>query len=198
MKIVYTKHTYIRAPLQFTGTGHVDMEAFDEGGDTYSETVAVFEDKEAEELCSPILEKYEASLAEEGVDVYADSICIEREEIFYNKKTLGISYFWGVGDWEYEGILDLGNGFDPTDYGWAEDATDVDGKPYDWESKDLVKQIPKPNDFLLVCEKEIAHDLSGVCRHWDGCPKQNLVEGNEKFTKMVMLYRNLYNNSLCD
>jgi len=168
------------------------MEAFDEGGDTYSETVAVFEDKEAEELCSPILEKYEVSLAE-------DDICIEREEVFYDKKTLDISYFWGVGDWEYEGILDLGNGFDPyTDYGWAEDATDIDGKPYDWESKDLVKQIPKRNDFLLVCEKEIAHVLSGVCRDWDGFPKQNLVEGNERFTKMVMLYRNLYNNSVCD
>jgi hypothetical protein len=191
-RIVYTQNTYIRAPIQFTGTGHVDMDAFDEGGDNVLKTIVTFEDEELEALCRPVIEGYEASLIKEKVDFDADDVSIEREVILYDGKTLDISYFWGVGDWEYEGILDLGNGFTPKDYGWAEDATDIDGKPYDWEGKELAKQIPKRNDFLLVCEKQIAHDLSGVCRDWDGCPNENLVEGSERFTKMVMLYRNLY------
>ena len=193
MKIRYTQNTYIRAPIQFTGTGHVDMDAFDEGGDTFLETVATFEDKRLEELCRPIIEDYESSLIKEKVNYDADDVSIERKVIAYDEKALDISYFWGVGNWEDEGILDLGNGFDPyTDYGWAEDATDINGEPYDWEGDNLLKQIPKKNDFLLVCQKEITHDLAGVCRDWDGCPNENLVEGSEKFTKMVMLYRNLY------
>lgn len=193
MKIRYTQNTYIRAPIQFTGTGHVDMDAFDEGGDTFLKTVATFEDKRLEELCRPIIEDYESSLIKEKVNYDADDVSIERKVIAYDEKALDISYFWGVGNWEDEGILDLGNGFDPyTDYGWAEDATDINGEPYDWEGDNLLKQIPKKNDFLLVCQKEITHDLAGVCRDWDGCPNENLVEGSEKFTKMVMLYRNLY------
>jgi len=158
MKIDYIKELFYQGEIKFTGTGHVDMDAFDENMHTEMQTVATFYNEEAEKLCRPVLEAYGAELEKRNKsNPEADRVSIERIVATDNDlkgKKLDISFFWGVGDWEYNGsILDLGMGFDPTDYGWAEDATDINDKPFDWNTQNVYSQIPKEEDFILVFTK---------------------------------------------
>lgn len=200
MKVEYIKELFYQGEIEFTGTGHVDMDAFDENMHTEIQTVATFHDEEAESLCRPVLESYGEELEKRNKnEPECDILTFERkvtEDNDLEGKKLDISYFWGVGDWEYsDGVLDLGNGFDPyTDYGWAEDATDIDGKPYNWEENNLHSQIPKEEDFILVCQKEISQELRfGFNRATDGSPEENADEAITKMQRMIMLHRNLYN-----
>lgn len=200
MRIEYRKELFYQGEIKFTGTGHVDMDAFDENMHTEIETVATFHDDEAERLCRPVLEAYGAELEKRNNDEpEADSVTLERTVIEhgdFKSKPLDISFFWGVGDWEYNGsILDLGMGFDPTDYGWAEDATDINDQPYDWNTQNVYSQIPKEEDFILVCQKEIAQELRfGFHKDTDGStPEENADDAIEKMHRMIMLHRNLYN-----
>lgn len=200
MRIEYRKELFYQGEIKFTGTGHVDMDAFDENMHSEIETVATFHDEEAERLCRPVLEAYGAELEKRNKnEPECDIVSLERTVIKdsdFEGKILDISYFWGCGDWEYDGLLELGNGFDPyTDCGWAEDATDIDGKPYDWEGSNLYSQIPKEEDFILVCQKEIARELRfGFNKDTDGStPEENADYAVEKMHRIIMLHRNLYN-----
>tara|TARA_X000001382_G_scaffold129808_2_gene122742 strand:+ start:112 stop:756 length:645 start_codon:yes stop_codon:yes gene_type:complete len=200
MKIEYIKELFYQGEIEFTGTGHVDMDAFDENHHTEIQTVATFYDEEAESLCRPVLEAYGAQLEKRNKDEpECDILTFERKVIKDNDlegKKLDISFFWGVKDWEYSSpVLDCGScGFDPTDYGWAEDATDINDKPYDWATDNLFSQVPKEEDFILVCQKEIAQELRfGFNKDTDGSPEENADEAITKMQRMIILHRNLYN-----
>jgi hypothetical protein len=200
MKVEYIKELFYQGEIEFTGTGHVDMDAFDENMHTETQTVATFDDEEAESLCRPVLEAYGAQLEKRNKDEpECDILTFERKVTKDNDlegKKLDISFFWGVKDWEYSSpVLDCGScGFDPTDYGWAEDATDINDKPYDWATDNLFSQIPKEEDFILVCQKEIAQELRfGFNKDTDGSPEENADEAITKMQRMIILHRNLYN-----
>ena len=153
--IVYEKKYYLGPKIEFTPTGHVDMDVFDEGGSTYVDVLAEFHDEEAERLCRPVLEGLE--------DVYnrrnkaepeADEVWVERviqHEPEPNKLSdYGPHFFWND-------FLDVSNGFFPSEFDWDEE--DNEGKPYDWDTEELFKQVPKYKDFLKVCQHEIANEM---------------------------------------
>tara|TARA_R100001510_G_scaffold15099_1_gene12476 strand:+ start:1676 stop:2320 length:645 start_codon:yes stop_codon:yes gene_type:complete len=199
MKTTYSKHSYCQAAIEFTDTGHVDMDAFDENrGDTEVKVLAEFYDEEAESLCRPLLEKLGVELAERNKDEpVADEITVVRESHKFTgskSKPLDISFFWGVGDWENDGVLDAGNGFDVRDYGWDENTTDINDKPYEWDSKNLHKQIPKEEDFISVCQKELAQELRfAFGKDTDGFSYDDEVRYlKDKLDRMIVLHRNLY------
>lgn len=199
MKTTYSKHSYCQAAIEFTDTGHVDMDAFDENrGDTEVQVLAEFYDEEAESLCRPLLEKLGVELAERNKDEpVADEITVVRESHKFTgskSKPLDISFFWGVEDWGNDGILDLGNGFNPDDYDWDENATDILDNPYDWNSKNLHKQIPKEEDFISVCQKELADELRfAFGKDTDGFSYDDEVRYlKDKLDRMIVLHRNLY------
>jgi hypothetical protein len=199
MKTTYSKHSYCQAAIKFTATGHVDMDAFDEDhGDTEVEVLAEFYNEEAESLCRPLLEKLGVELAERNqVEPVADEVSVVRKEHKYTGskvKPLDVSFFWGVGDWENDGVLDLGNGFYLEDYGWDENATDIYDKPYDWNTKNLHKQIPKEEDFISVCQKELAQELRfAFGKDSEGISHDEGVRYfQDQFDRMIVLHRNLY------
>lgn len=199
MKTTYSKHSYCQAAIEFTDTGHVDMDAFDQNsGDTEVQVLAEFYDEEAESLCRPLLEKLGVELAERNKDEpVADEITVVRESHKFTgskSKPLDISFFWGVGDWENDGILDLGNGFNPDDYDWDENATDILDNPYEWNSKNLHKQIPKEEDFISVCQKELAQELRfAFGKDSEGISYDDGVRYlKDKLDRMIVLHRNLY------
>ena len=199
MKTTYSKHSYCQAAIEFTDTGHVDMDAFDENrGDTEVQVLAEFYDEEAESLCRPLLEKLGVELAERNKDEpVADEITVVRESHKFTgskSKHLDISFFWGVGDWENDGVLDAGNGFDVRDYGWDENTTDINDKPYEWDAADFGKQIPKEEDFISVCQKELADELRfAFGKDSEGISYDDGVRYlKDKLDSMIVLHRNLY------
>ena len=198
MKTTYSKHSYCQAAIKFTATGHVDMDAFDEDhGDTEVEVLAEFYDEEAESLCRPLLEKLGVGLAERNKDEpVADEITVVRESHKFTgckSKPLDISFFWGVGDWD-DGVLDAGNGFDVRDYGWDENTTDINDKPYEWDAADFGKQIPKEEDFISVCQKELAQELRfAFGKDSEGISYDDGVRYlKDKLDSMIVLHRNIY------
>jgi len=199
MKTTYSKHSYCQAAIEFTATGHVDMDAFDENhGDTEVEVLAEFYNEEAESLCRPLLEKLGVELAERNqVEPVADEVSVVREFHQYTgskSQPLDVSFFWGVGDWENDGVLDAGNGFDVRDYGWDENTTDINDKPYEWDAADFGKQIPKEKDFISVCQKELAQELRfAFGKDSEGISYDDGVRYlKDKLDSMIVLHRNLY------
>ena len=152
--INYSVDYYNPSPIRFTETGHVDMDYFDEDPAAENETymLAIFYDEEVEELCRPILDAHEATLTEQSKEEWS-YVNINRHEVKPEKKeriNYGPEFFWNT-------FLDLGNGFNPDDFGW--DETDINDKPYDWNTDQLFKQVPKQKDFIKVCQHEIANEM---------------------------------------
>ena len=89
---------------------------------------------------------------------------------------------------------DLLDGFNPDDYDWDENATDILDNPYDWNSKNLHKQIPKEEDFISVCQKELAQELRfAFGKDTDGFSYDDEVRYlKDKLDRMIVLHRNLY------
>lgn len=153
-QINYSVDFYNPSPIKFTPTGHVDMDYFDDDPAAENEThiLAIFYDEEVEELCRPILDAHEAKLEERNKEEWS-YVNINRHEVKPEKVErvdYGPEFFWNT-------FLDLGNGFCPDDYGW--DETDINDKPYDWNTDELFKQVPKYKDFLKVCQDEIAAEM---------------------------------------
>ena len=136
----------------FTDSGHVDMEAFDErDADDHFEVLAVFHDEETERLFRTLhleLDEHHKKIHAEDSSIYeCDEVEVTRNEISKAKATP-----WEPDiKWWWENIACIDGGFDPDEYGW--DATDKDGNPFDWESDDLLKQAPKLEDFIKVCNR---------------------------------------------
>jgi len=131
----------------FTDSGHVDMEAFDErDADNRFEVLAVFHDEETERLFRTLhleLNEYHKKIHAEDSSIYeCDEVQVTRNEI--SKVTP-----WEPDiKWWWESIASIEAGFDPDAYDW--DATDNDGNEFQWESDELLKQVPKLKDFLKV------------------------------------------------
>lgn len=186
--IVYSVEYYNPSPIRFTGTGHVDMDYFDDDRDSMEDTeiLASFYDEEAEELCRPILEALQPTLEKRNEEEWS-YVSIKRREVKPEKAEridYGPEFFWNT-------FLDLGNGFNPDEYGW--DETDKDGNPFDWDTKGFMNQIPKRKDFLKVCQAEIGFEMRCASIDIDECSyEQAYSETREKLEQFFEMDRKMY------
>lgn len=188
-QIIYKKESYTQGPIKFTPTGHVDMDDFDESGETITETIMTFDDPEVEELVAPDIDKLRAYFTEQNNErPEADEVDVVRKvvepSVGKKAKPLDIEFFW-------KEFIDLGMGFNPDDYGW--DETDSEGKPYQWNTDELFKQVPKHEDFLKVCQKEIAHEMEWATKDLTEFGVDEAYDiVHERLEQFLKLSRNLY------
>ena len=134
MRARYIKELYLGPTIEFTPSGHVDMDVFDESDNREKEVLADFYDEEIEKLCKPIIESHISKLQKD--DDTVNELLIEKTDY----KKIGIGFFW-------KEIVHHESGFYTDDIGWDEETTDIFNKKYDWENDGFLKQIPKKKDF---------------------------------------------------
>jgi hypothetical protein len=180
MRIKYCKETDLGPTIEFTESGHVDMDVFDESDNTVKDTLAVFHDEDVEKLCRPIIENYIKDLQKKN----DDDIDLEREES--NDKDLGIEFFWKT-------IVPYESGFSTEELGWDDNATDRNGNEYEWENDGFLKQIPKQEDFKSALSIFVKQEFECFINHrFDGDIYLFLEEMLEDIEKGSKLYHELY------
>ena len=190
MRIKYCQETNFGPTIEFTESGHVDMDVFDESDNRAKDTLAVFHDKEVEELCRPIIEKHIENLQKERFtdvghkDYNRNDIKLEREEI--NDESLDIEFFWDV-------ITNYESGFSVEDFGWDENATDRNDVEYDWEDYGFLKQTPKKEDFKSALIVFAKNEFDCFINHrFDGEVFLFFEDMMENIRKASVLYHELY------
>ena len=188
-RIEYRLVKYRAAPLKFTGTGHVDMDAFDEDRGHEDVTVlAVFFDEEIEKASRHLLGELDAKYKKENEDFPEeayDQVDVERVVIEHKPEAkVGIGWFWNEVCW-------VSNGFDPSEYNWSD--TDVHGNPYSWDDDGFLKQIPKPKDFVSAALDEIRGELMNVCRPMECSASEAESYAHEICSNIISLASDLYN-----
>ena len=185
-RIEYRLVQYRAAPLKFTDTGHVDMDAFDEDRGHEDVTVlAVFFDEEIEKASRHLLAELDTKYKKENEDFPEyDQVDVERVVIDDKPEPrVGIEWFW-------EEVVWVSNGFDPSVYDFSD--TDVHGKPWQWDDDGLMRQIPKPKDFVRVAMDEIKGELMNVCKPVDISPSEAESCAKEICSKIINLAHDLY------
>lgn len=103
-----------------------------------------------------------------------------------------LQFFWD----EVVGLAH-GNGFNPDEFNWRE--TDIHDKPFQWDTEQelkedlLVKQIPKPNDFIAVCMPAFESALREVIFPVDAPPERIYEIAMEEVVGMVKAAYRIYN-----
>lgn len=171
MRTKYIQDTYLGNNIEFTPSGHVDMDIFDEGGEHEKTTLAVFYDEEIEKLCKPIIEKYIKNLDKElNIDLE-----IEKSD----EEDIGIDFFWEeiCPEWDFE------------------NDTDVKGEKFKWDSESVYKkQIPRKEDFVKACINLVKGDMECYFdNRYDGMTDLEYIESlNENILNIRELYNKLY------
>lgn len=98
-------------------------------------------------------------------------------------KKLDIGYFWN-------GILDLGMGFDPDEFGWSD--TDNNGNEYAWNEDALEKQVPKVDDYLSVAMDDLRRELEFAFNPYEMSPSEAEECALKLFQNILQLGIQLY------
>ena len=171
MTVKYIQSIYLGNKIEFTPSGHVDMDIFDEDGDYEKTTLAVFHDEEIEKLCKPIIKNYIKNLDKDS------DIDLEIEKS--DEENVDIDFFWEeiCPQWDFE------------------NDTDVKGEKFKWDSESVYKkQIPRKEDFVKACINLINGDMKCYFDdRYDGITDLEYIEQlNENILKIRELYNKLY------
>ena len=181
MRARYIKELYYGPTIEFTPSGHVDMDVFDESDNREKEVLADFYDEEIEKLCKPIIESHISKLQKD--DDTVNELLIEKTDY----KKIGIGFFW-------KEIVHHESGFYTDDIGWDEETTDIFNKKYDWENNGFLKQIPKKKDFQKAFSIFVKDDFDCfINNRYDGVSfTEYLDDFFEVILKASILYHELY------
>jgi len=170
----------------FDSSGRPDLLAWDDAMDSHENDVdiwATFHDDEAADLCEPVLRDLFKSREDAARQECDEPVFICESVKPTTAEKLDIEYFW-------QDILDLGNGFDPDEFGWSD--TDNTGNEYAWNEDALEKQVPKPDDYLSVAMNDLRVELECAFNPCEISPSEAEAFALEKFQNILRLGIQLY------
>lgn len=184
-KVFGMEYSVAVAP-SFDSSGRPDLLAWDDAMDSHENDVdiwATFHDSEAADLCEPVLRDLFKSREDAAREECDEPVFICENVKPTATEELDIGYFW-------QDILDLGNGFDPDEFGWSD--TDKSGDEYAWNEDTLEKQVPKPDDYLSVAMNDLRVELECAFNPYDISPSEAEAFALEKFQNILRLGIQLY------